>query len=158
MSKMFKYSGEEYNLHVGSYQASPMAMSLYLTYPEDDEIAEILSVNLGNYQTERPDSFVQLGTTYLDVNNVPGIDDVLKEQGLCEPYVVWGQEQYGRSGFCEYPLVIFNLKELEEYDPVGVAEYKDAWVTEMRKEQSSMGAWLDFDDEEEDPDEEFEPW
>lgn len=136
--KLFEYDGVKCKLHVGNYPAAPLAMSLYLTDANTDERIGVMSVNLGNFQTDRPYSFVQMGTTYLDTNNNPNIFNALKEQGLATQCMCFGCLQYGHSGYCKYPLVEFDLERLSEYDSNGVNEYKKEWYKEMPKQQQKL--------------------
>lgn len=47
---------------------------------------------------------------YLDTNNMPEVEEIVKKYHLGEP-----TGRYGQSGFCTYPEYKFNMKELYKY-------------------------------------------
>ncbi len=70
-----------------------------------------ISVNLG---TKAPDY-----CAYVDLNNMPELEKFIEENDLGE---FTGLTQ--RSGFCEYPLYMFNVDKLRELCPDGMATYE----------------------------------
>lgn len=67
----------------------------------------VLTVNLDHPVTEfDEDDGVYM--QFLDVNNWPGIEDILKDVVWCQPV-----HAYCRSGFVNYPIYIFNA-DIEE--------------------------------------------
>ncbi len=70
-----------------------------------------ISVNLG---TKAPDY-----CAYVDLNNMPELEKFIEENDLGE---FTGLTQ--RSGFCEYPLYMFNVDKLRELCPGGMATYE----------------------------------
>lgn len=59
-----------------------------------------LTVNLGK---------LDRGYAYIDTNNCPWAEEFIAENGLGEPTGLTRQ-----SGFCEYPLYVFDMNKLEE--------------------------------------------
>lgn len=57
---------------------------------------------------------------YLDLNNMPELEEFIKKNDLGE---FTGIMQ--RSGFCEYPLYLFNVDKLRELAPEGMAKYEE---------------------------------
>ena len=55
---------------------------------------------------------------YVNTNNLSGILPFLKEYKLAKPLPV-----VGKSGFCTYPLFLFNIEVLHEYAPEDVEAY-----------------------------------
>ena len=72
--------------------------SLYLELMCDEGPYTTVTVNLSDYHLEKNEAFV-------DTNNNPGIDAWLYKRGIASPTVV-----HGRSGFCSYPMMRFNLE------------------------------------------------
>ena len=70
-----------------------------------------ISVNLG---TKAPDY-----CAYVDLNNMPELEKFIEENDLGE---FTGLTQ--RSGFCEYPLYMFNVDKLRELCPDGMNTYE----------------------------------
>ena len=54
-----------------------------------------------------------INESYLDVNNVCGVDDFIEKYKLGT-----FTGKYKTSGFCKYPLYSFDLKEIEKYTDV----------------------------------------
>lgn len=52
---------------------------------------------------------------FVDVNNNPTAMNFIDEYKLGEPVRVGNKIACYKSGFCEYPLYIFNLDELRKY-------------------------------------------
>ena len=57
---------------------------------------------------------------YLDVNNMPGIEKFVTDNGIGE---FTGLTK--RSGFCEFPLYMFDPDKLKELCPDGMKAYED---------------------------------
>lgn len=58
---------------------------------------------------------------YLDVNNMPGIEKFVTDNGLGELTGLTTQ-----SGFTEFPLYLFNAEKLRELCPDGMKTYEDS--------------------------------
>lgn len=56
---------------------------------------------------------------YVDLNNMPELEKFIEENDLGE---FTGLTQ--RSGFCEYPLYLFNVDKLRELCPEGMQAYE----------------------------------
>jgi len=56
---------------------------------------------------------------YVDLNNMPELEKFIEENDLGE---FTGLTQ--RSGFCEYPLYLFNVDKLRELCPDGMQAYE----------------------------------
>lgn len=56
---------------------------------------------------------------YLDTNNFPQAEELVRKTGLGTP-----TGQMRASGFCMYPLYSFNKEKLQEYCPDGVMNYE----------------------------------
>lgn len=56
---------------------------------------------------------------YVDTNNLPQAEALIRVAGLGEP-----TGQMKASGFCMYPLYSFNKERLQEYCPDGVLNYE----------------------------------
>ena len=69
---------------------------------EDDEVFATMTVNLGEEEDVLPKD-----QAYLDVNNLPEIEDFVVKNKLAEPMEIVRQ-----SGYVVYPLYKFNLEEL----------------------------------------------
>lgn len=123
--KLFNYDGKDYELSVVSYQTDPAVMGIVLSDHADHEPYGTISVNLGSDIGNG--SIMQLNSTFLDVNNVPGIEEAVVEQGLAKPYTRFGSPVRAQSGFVQYPLYEFDAEELKKYDPEGYDIYKETW-------------------------------
>ena len=55
----------------------------------------------------------------VDTNNMPGAERFIQENGLGQP-----TGQRCRSGYCEYPVYLFDEDKLMAIDPDGVADYQ----------------------------------
>lgn len=69
---------------------------------EDDEVFATMTVNLGE-----EDDVLPKDQAYLDVNNLPEIEEFVVKNKLAEPMEIVMQ-----SGYVVYPLYKFNLEEL----------------------------------------------
>ena len=71
---------------------------------------------------------------YVDTNNMPDIESFLVENKIAE---ATGLSK--RSGYCEYPLYLFNTERLRELCPAGIAAYEaenGIKCTEKKEEKS----------------------
>lgn len=127
------YRNYDLDMHVSYYPSHPMVMAVTFTDAEDGMPFGAASVNLGNDIGNG--SYMQYGSTFIDENNMPGIAQAMQEAGLCEPYTRFGEPVMGQSGWCEYPLMTFDMDKLYEIDPLGVDMYKDAWTKGLAHEQ-----------------------
>lgn len=101
----------DYKTHYGTYRVLPIrreynnkTLAIQLQ-SYDGEPISTLTVNL-------PDEFIMIsGENYafVDTNNNPNAEEFIQENELGIP-----TGYFGRSGFCEYPLYIFDLSKLIE--------------------------------------------
>ena len=147
--KLFNYDGKNYELSVVSYQTDPAVMGIVLYDHVDHEPYGTISVNLGSDIGNG--SIMQLNSTFLDVNNVPGIEEAVVEQGLAKPYTRFGSPVRAQSGFVQYPLYEFDAEELKKYDPEGYDTYKETWSRTVEEYQNflnkAQNAELESDDD-----------
>lgn len=147
--KLFNYDGKDYELSVVSYQTDPAVMGVVLFDSVDHEPYGTISVNLGSDIGNG--SIMQLNSTFLDVNNVPGIEEAVVEQGLAKPYTRFGSPVRAQSGFVQYPLYEFDAEELKKYDPEGYDTYKETWSKAVAEYQAflskAQNAELENDDD-----------
>lgn len=78
----------------------------------------------GEYPEPYGNITVNLGTVpdycgYVDTNNMPEMENFIMENDLGDYCGISKQ-----SGFCEYPLYVFNVDKLRELCPDGLAEYE----------------------------------
>lgn len=89
-----------------------------------------LSVELYKYPYKNDDSYFGSITVnlpggapkhcaYVDTNKMSGVLPFLKEYRLAAPLPIVAE-----SGFCTYPLFVFNIEKLREYAPEDVATYE----------------------------------
>ena len=57
---------------------------------------------------------------YVDINNMPELEQLIEENELGEFTGIMGQ-----SGFCNYPLYLFSAEKLREYCPDGMQMYEN---------------------------------
>lgn len=105
-------STEKVQLEINNYMNNN-GLYLGLMGKEDDYFEPYgdISVNLG---VKAPDY-----CAYVDLNNMPELVKFIEENDLGE---FTGLTQ--RSGFCEYPLYMFNVDKLRELCPDGMAIYE----------------------------------
>lgn len=65
---------------------------------------------------------------YLDTNNFPQAEELVRKTGLGTP-----TGQTYASGFCVYPLYNFDREKLKEYCPNGVANYEKSLEVPAKK-------------------------
>ena len=70
---------------------------------------------------------------YLDTNNMSGLEEFIKQNDIGE---FTGLVQ--RSGFCTYPLYLFDPENLRELCPKGMAEY-EASIQPVKKDVQEKG-------------------
>lgn len=72
---------------------------------------------------------------YIDTNNSPQLEKFIEENGIGEIVGV------GRaSGFCTYPLCIFNPEKLRELCPEGMERYEESIGVIEAKQEKNEGA------------------
>lgn len=107
-----QYGGEyEVSLEINTYLNNGC---MYIGLVEQGEYSEPygdLTVNLAG---KAPDY-----CGYVDLNNMPELEKFIAENDLGE---FTGLTQ--RSGFCEYPLYLFNVDKLRELCPDGMQAYE----------------------------------
>ena len=103
----------ELTVAVSSYaQNGRLAVSLLCKEDDFWEPYASLTVNLPTEPLQANEAFIK------DFDeNVGLLDFVLKNQlgTLCP--------DRGRSGFCTYPKIVFNMEKLREFDPEGTEKY-----------------------------------
>ena len=70
---------------------------------------------------------------YIDTNDLPEIEAFIKENGIGE---FTGLVQ--RSGFCTYPMYLFDPEKLRELCPEGMAEYETS-IQPVKKDAQEKG-------------------
>ena len=93
-------------LQLLTYDDGQLALNA-LCYDEELNFWDVfgtLTINL-NYTNDDP---APENCGYLDVNNIPDIEDWIKENDLGEPT---GKKK--QSGFCTYPLYKFNIQRIK---------------------------------------------
>ena len=82
-------------------------------YSRNNNTAISLDCNEGKFATITVNFNENLdeGMAYLDTNNCPWVEDIMKKYGLGE---FTGKSR--QSGFCVYPLYKLNLKAIKELD------------------------------------------
>ena len=105
-------SSVEVQLEINSYMNNNrLYLGLMVREVDYFELYGDISVNLG---MKAPDY-----CAYVDLNNMPELEKFIEENDLGE---FTGLTQ--RSGFCEYPLYMFNVDKLRELCPDGMAIYE----------------------------------
>lgn len=97
---MFDFKGLQFIKY--EYENGNLAIAIQ---GEENEIGffdEIVSVNLVN-------CFTPKGYAYIDTNNFPFAEELIKENGIGENTGIKGY-----SGWCEYPLYKINEDKLKE--------------------------------------------
>lgn len=148
-----KYNGKEYELRIQSYPMAPLSMFIAMQEKGNTNPAyeRTMTVCLGNYQSEL--SFVQFGSSFIDINNFPEAPQILEATGLATPYLKFGEPVEKQSGFVVYPLYEFDKNKLSELDPKGFSQYQEDWYKQFTIEQNKMNEamfgpnWKDAFDE-----------
>lgn len=128
--KMFEYktpyaSYKDCMLSISHYTNEPLCMALNIYNGIDGPITTV-TVNLGHDIGNN--SIMLWNQAFIDVNNNPNILEWIEENGLAEPVIRFGEQVIACSGFCEYPLYVFNEDKLKEFDESGWAQRKEEWV------------------------------
>lgn len=105
-------SQEEVKLEINSYlNNNGLYIGLLSRDGDEFECYGDLTVNLAE---KAPDY-----CAYVDTNNMPGIEKFIEQNDLGE---FTGFTQ--RSGFCEFPLYMFNVDKLRELCPESMESYE----------------------------------
>lgn len=120
----WEFGDVEVSLWVSQYvQGDRLYIGLIVHDKDGAEPFCDMTVNLPHYPLRKNESFIshEMSTDllrFIDENNL----------GVVQPRV-------GRSGFCEYALVEFNLDRLREFDPRGVENFEKQHdkVTKQRR-------------------------
>ena len=128
--KMFEYktpyaSYKDCMLSISHYTNEPLCMALNI-YNDIDGPITTVTVNLGHDIGNN--SIMLWNQAFIDVNNNPNILEWIEENDLAEPVIRFGEQVIACSGFCEYPLYVFNEDKLKEFDESGWAQRKEEWV------------------------------
>lgn len=67
---------------------------------------------------------------YVDTNNCPELEEFIVKNGLGE-----FTDMVGNSGFCQYPLYMFNAEKLRELEPDGMEVYEQG-LGKIQKERA----------------------
>lgn len=67
---------------------------------------------------------------YVDINNMPELEEFIEKHELGEFTGLMG-----KSGFCTYPLYLFNVDKLREYCPDGMEMYERSIGKVQEKEE-----------------------
>lgn len=102
------YSGEV-NLYtqILNYYNNNLCIRLLM---EDGSPFATLTKNLDGDRSEIPSS-----CAYVDINNCPFAEEMIKKYELGEKYFDHGCDIYKTSGFVTYPLYAFNMAKLLEH-------------------------------------------
>ncbi len=95
----FPYSiyGETYNVIIETDRYTVNNRLAIELWTDEGEAFAHMTVNL-------PGAKCPEGCAYLDTNNLPGVEEFVRENDLAEMTGIFAQ-----SGFCTYPLYRFNL-------------------------------------------------
>lgn len=114
---------ENVELKINSYRNNgSLFMELWDTGGEYPEAYGNITVNLDNE--------IPAYCAYVDTNNMPEMEEFIRENKLG---VFTGLTK--ESGFCEYPLYLFDSDKLRELCPKGLAEYEKAKGIEPEKDE-----------------------
>jgi len=99
-----------------------------LTEVETGEDFATLTVNLGE--------FIGIyGAAHIDTNNLPGVDEWLEDNGIAKMTGLSKQ-----SGYCTYPLAVFDKEFLDSIDHGRLSAYRDQFDFDKEPELSSKEA------------------
>lgn len=71
---------------------------------------------------------------YVDTSHFPDAERLIQENGLGEFTGL-----VGHSGFCNYPLYLFDCEKLREYAPEGMARYEAEALGIKKEKQMEKG-------------------
>lgn len=113
------------HLKVGQYVSDPVCMAVDLFDASDGSPYMHATVNLGpdiGNGVIMPKACAFLYTSY-------GVDiaETFVESGLAKPYVRFGEQVVGCSGFQEYGLYQFDTEMLRNFDPEGYTHYEESY-------------------------------
>lgn len=142
------YRGKRVWLAVEAYRSAPVCMALVLQ--RDGAMADLLTVNLGSEIGN--DTIMPLGCGFVDVNNHADAEELIRENGLGEPYMRFSEPVAVKSGFVEYPLYRFNTEKLKELDAVGFARYETEYEAafssiQQKKADALLGPIRPYEDQ-----------
>ena len=107
-----EFGTEEIQLEVEQYlHNGNLCISMY--YKEDGEW-----LPYGELTTNLPTRLPPY-CGYVDTNNLSGVIDFIEKYGLGQNTGLEAQ-----SGFCRYPMYLFDAEKLRELCPEGMAEYE----------------------------------
>lgn len=92
----------------------------------------------GEYQESYGDMTVNLDRkapnycAYVDINNMPELEKFIKENELGDFTGLTG-----RSGFCEYPLYLFDPGKLRALCPEGMADYEKSIGVDKKPDEKA---------------------
>lgn len=95
--KIYDYNGTRVTLKFSSYQYGG-SLAVALINADDGELYGVATVNLCDPVQSDTEAFV-------DENNLPGIGDLLEENGIATA-VGFSKS----SGYCRYPFYRFNIQ------------------------------------------------
>ncbi len=72
---------------------------------------------------------------YVDINNCPELEEFIEKNGLGE-----FTDMVGHSGFCQYPLYMFNAEKLRELEPDGMEVYEQGLGKDRRQKDTEKEA------------------
>lgn len=123
--KTIDINGRDVSVRVGAYASNPSAMAVSFALADTGEPYGLATVNL----PQPPDyELLDENTSYLDVNNMPGIMRDLCAAGLGYPAYDGDEPLTQVSGFVEYPLFRFCGDRLRELDPQGYEAYAQGYA------------------------------
>ena len=147
------YTNAKMRLTLGTYMTNPSCMAISLLMAEggdyQDEPYGNLTVNLSDN-----DELLPMYYAYVDVNNMPEVENILQASGLAKPVGTKRQ-----SGFVLYPLYVFDKNVLSEYVPEKELEiYEDSYArfeashsgTKSKRRQPNLPDDFDTDKDYED--------
>lgn len=108
------------------------------TYQNNDSLYIGLNFAGEEYPEWYGDVTVNLGgkvpdyCAYVDINNIPDLERFIEENEMGDFTGLTG-----RSGFCEYPLYLFNPEKLRELCPEGMAVYERSIGMDKKPEKKT---------------------
>ena len=79
-------------------------LAVFLNAVEDGEMYAVITVNIDD-----SDFLCDDHTAFVDTNNCPWAEQFIKDNKIGEP-----TGYYGNSGYCMYPLYVFDTEKLPE--------------------------------------------